>query len=901
MKKFLLTLSLAMLSSGIYGQTTPELVDMGTSVKWATENLGTDADHPYGNYYLPGALLPYDPNNYKTLSHLGTPLEFDSWAGNPKYDAVTAAYGAGWFIPTKKDFEELFAACDLNQYYDESLGRTVFEYTSRTTNNTIRFVNAGCWYRSSSGTEDEKYLYIQTSSSFLKNSWSYFYTVTGNEAKEPYFINDATLQRASLVRPVYMTPGLRVDKTTLSLMVGISERLTATIIPVSDGTFEWTSSDPAVASVDGDGLVTAMKPGDCEITVKHTSDASLSATCAVTVIDRDVVINPIVIAVGDSHSLAITVTPALDEADNKFSWTSSDENIVTVDSDGTVSGVAPGRVTITATNIQNPYITGQCEVTVVVTRDNVQFVDMGTGVLWAIENLGESDEYPYGRHYQPGATEPYSKTTVDGYIKIEGASNFGGSALPCEEWGGMKEYDAATATYGTGWCTPSKAQFEALLANSEVDFGMDYTLGRYVLNLTSKTTGNTLRVVGAGYWLNGNDHTTDELDRRNVYMLTSSGITNPTDKIYYYENNSFVSRATTVSYAYLLRPVYDLAKVVKVESVTLSTPVLTMAAGETTTLTATVSPADVSVDGVKWSSSDESVATVDADGVVTAVENGQCTITATAIDGSGATGYCTVTVESRGTVTLPTVDLGLSVYWSAQTIGASSPYETGTYYYWGSVENADDYAKATQGDCPVVWGSEAITGVLPDESDNTKPYDIATYLLGNGWSTPTREQVDELKNNCTRKKMTENGVTFYRYTSKINGNYIDFCNTGYYKSGAKKMTASAIYQTSDAPYNPIPTSGAYYAIASSYESLKLSVPTFVMCPVRPVVDPSSLGIDDVVVDNPFDIQSAEFDVYDIAGRCVRTGVGYNEARATLTSGVYIFITTDKRHRLKIAL
>ncbi len=64
-------------------------------------------------------------------------------------------------------------------------------------------------------------------------------------------------------------------------------------------------------------------------------------------------------------------------------------------------------------------------------------------------------------------------------------------------------------------------------------------------------------------------------------------------------------------------------------------------AGETLELTAVVTPEDATYRTVKWTSSDESVATVDLNGVVTGVQNPQAqaevTITATALDGSGVT------------------------------------------------------------------------------------------------------------------------------------------------------------------------------------------------------------------------------------------------------------------------
>jgi uncharacterized protein YjdB len=83
---------------------------------------------------------------------------------------------------------------------------------------------------------------------------------------------------------------------------------------------------------------------------------------------------------------------------------------------------------------------------------------------------------------------------------------------------------------------------------------------------------------------------------------------------------------------------------VAVTGVTLNTSTLELIAGDTESLTATVAPSDATNKAVTWTSSKESVATVDANGKVTAVAAGEATITVTTTDGS-FTATCTVTVE----------------------------------------------------------------------------------------------------------------------------------------------------------------------------------------------------------------------------------------------------------------
>ena len=84
---------------------------------------------------------------------------------------------------------------------------------------------------------------------------------------------------------------------------------------------------------------------------------------------------------------------------------------------------------------------------------------------------------------------------------------------------------------------------------------------------------------------------------------------------------------------------------VGVTGVTLNTSTLELIAGDTESLTATVAPSDATNKAVTWTSSKESVATVDANGKVTAVGAGEATITVTTTDGS-FTATCTVTVSA---------------------------------------------------------------------------------------------------------------------------------------------------------------------------------------------------------------------------------------------------------------
>ena len=94
-------------------------------------------------------------------------------------------------------------------------------------------------------------------------------------------------------------------------------------------------------------------------------------------------------------------------------------------------------------------------------------------------------------------------------------------------------------------------------------------------------------------------------------------------------------------------------EIVPVSQITLNKMSTSISVGNSEKLTATVTPENAANKDLKWASSDTSVATVAADGTVTAVKAGTATITATAADGSGKSATCTVTVTGGTTPSQP--------------------------------------------------------------------------------------------------------------------------------------------------------------------------------------------------------------------------------------------------------
>lgn len=165
------------------------------------------------------------------------------------------------------------------------------------------------------------------------------------------------------------------------------------------------------------------------------------------------------------------------------------------------------------------------------------------------------------------------------------------------------------------------------------------------------------------------------------------------------------------------------------------------------------------------------------------------------------------------------VDLGLSVKWASFNVGATKPEEFGDYFAWGEVEpyyssldplawkegkeggyDSPSYQWATPDDKLTKYctnprfGYQGFTDgktVLDPEDD------AATFAFGRHWRMPTKEEFNELLENCTDNPATVNGVPGCRFTSNINGNSVFFPISGYFvETWREEVNTSAFYWSS---------------------------------------------------------------------------------------------------------
>lgn len=183
----------------------------------------------------------------------------------------------------------------------------------------------------------------------------------------PNSVTEIAAERA-LVESITLSP----SEITM-VADGSTSVIQATVLPTFASTkdLEWSSSAPEIASVSQAGVVTAKAPGTAVITASAIDGSGVTATCNVTVNGNpvsSVTLNRSTasLMVGENVSLSATVLPA-NASDKSIIWSSSDESIATVDETGIVTAIAIGSTTIKATSVSNPDISGECLITVVPT------------------------------------------------------------------------------------------------------------------------------------------------------------------------------------------------------------------------------------------------------------------------------------------------------------------------------------------------------------------------------------------------------------------------------------------------------------------------------------------------------------------------------------------------------
>ena len=115
-------------------------------------------------------------------------------------------------------------------------------------------------------------------------------------------------------------------------------------------TITWSSDNESIATVDSNGVVTAVAAGSANITATASGKSdSVKVTVVVPITDFTTPEASKTILRKSSTTISTTITPSDTTEDTTITWTSSNESVATVDSNGKVTGVAEGTATITGT------------------------------------------------------------------------------------------------------------------------------------------------------------------------------------------------------------------------------------------------------------------------------------------------------------------------------------------------------------------------------------------------------------------------------------------------------------------------------------------------------------------------------------------------------------------------
>ena len=405
--------------------------------------------------------------------------------------------------------------------------------------------------------------------------------------------------------------GVTIDQTKAEMKTGETLQLNAKVTPEDADNKEvsWSSSDKKIATVTK-GLVTALKAG--KVTITATA-GGIKASCEITITDIDVTnvtldqteVNDLM--VGESVTLTAVVGPE-DATDKTVTWTSSDENIATVDEEGDVTAVAPGSVTITATAGN---VSADCKVTVVarpVPVDDIELsktqatvVEGGTVTLTAIVHPDEATDKTVT---WTSSDEKVATVDAKGVVKAIAA----GEAVITAKAGDV-----------TASCKVivKKAVAGVTLDRTEVTIEKGKTL-------TLEATVDPADAIETTVIWSSSDEKVATVDQTGMVTAVNGGAAVITAKV----GGKTAECKVTVTV-----PVTSLVVLDEDENPIEEDTVIEIHTGHEYNLTAVVGPDDATDKTVTWTTSDETVIKfLDDEGLIDGLKAGEATVTASIAD-----------------------------------------------------------------------------------------------------------------------------------------------------------------------------------------------------------------------------------------------------------------------------
>ena len=369
--------------------------------------------------------------------------------------------------------------------------------------------------------------------------------------------------------------------------------------------FKWSSNNTSVVTVDQNGKVTAKGSGNAVVSVEADGK---KADCVITVVEKVIVTGIKIdsaasIKKGEQKAIGVTVYPN-EASDKSVTWSSSNPSVAVVSSSGVVTGVAPGKTVITAKTNDGGY-TDTCNITVV---QSVTSVRISTGdfrlakgkAKAVIANVFPADATNKDLIWT-SANKTVATVTDGGVVTAKAAGSTSITATSVD--GGFSATVTVTVyipvtsiTINAKSMTVPKGEKRLLTANVEPSDATDDTI-------KWKTSDKSVVSV---------NEATGQIEAKKTGTATITAISS--------DGNCKSSCVITV--------------VQLATSISINFTTVTLVAGKTKIVKATMKPAGVTNTTVKWSSSNKKVAKVSSKGKITAVAGGSTVIKATSGDGN---------------------------------------------------------------------------------------------------------------------------------------------------------------------------------------------------------------------------------------------------------------------------
>lgn len=446
---------------------------------------------------------------------------------------------------------------------------------------------------------------------------------------------------------IHVTP-LKVSQIEMpkdiSLLYSLSKQIEVNIAPelADNKTLKWTSDNENIATVTHEGVVKGVNVGTTNITATAMDGSGVSATCKVTVkpVVIDLSTKTINLRKGESYAEQIVNVLPDNYEHKEVVWTSADNSIASVDSEGMITAVKPGITTIKYSLGYDSSITAECKV--IVYDENVVYVG---GIYYIIDK--QKSEATVTSIYGGKNTSLDAEQVAQCYCYAEEVPEFIGVNNPAN----MDDvFQQATlhVIYGNEEAYKADAwwkrfyKIEGCNAPSDAD--------KKVTSITISQTEATLKPNDT-MQLEATVYPTDAANKKILWTSSNEDVAIVTDEGFVLaitEGEADIiaeaSDGTGIKAMCHLTVENEKKPVVPIVEIKFEESPVTIVLGESKKLNVLFNPVNASNKTLQWKSVNSDVASVDKDGNVLGVSAGKSIIQAKTTDGSNLTINCVVTV-----------------------------------------------------------------------------------------------------------------------------------------------------------------------------------------------------------------------------------------------------------------